>query len=236
MIIAIDGPAGAGKSTTARGVADRLGFGYLDTGAMYRAVALAVLREGLVPEDPAPGTPDDLDEDAVSDVLDRHRVATRWNEDGMHVLLDGEDVGAQIRTSRVSDLVGRVSALPAVRRSLIELQRRAGRSCEEELGGAVAEGRDIGTVVFPEAEVKIYLVAEVRERARRRLRDLEAGGEEITYEEVVASIEERDRRDIEREVAPLRKAEDATEVDTTGLGVEDQIEKVAKIARERAER
>lgn len=229
MIIAIDGPAGAGKSTTARGVARRLGFGYLDTGAMYRAVALAVLRDGVLDEDRR------IDDASVKPILDRHRVRTRWEADGMKILLDGEEVEGEIRRSEVTEIVGRVSALPAVRAHLIDLQRRAGADCEEQLGGTVAEGRDIGTVVFPDAEVKIFLVADVEERARRRLRDLEDAGEERTLEEVAESIRERDRQDREREVAPLRRAEDAVELDTTGLSIDDQIEKVAKIARERAE-
>lgn len=154
----------------------------------------------------------------------------------MEVLLDGSVVEEELRTPEVTEIVSRVSAMAPVREYLVDLQRRAGRRSEDTLGGAVAEGRDIGTVVFPEADVKIFLVADAEERARRRYRELEADGADVTFEETVAAIEERDRQDTEREIAPLRKAEDAVEVDTTGLSIDDQIEKVAKIARERAER
>jgi len=209
MVIAIDGPAGAGKSTVARAVARELGFTYLDSGAMYRCVALAVSRTGADPDDG----------DATGEVAERVRIEF---DDG-RVSLDGEDVSAAIRTPEVSALASRVSVHPRVREALVAEQRRLIAS-----GRYVAEGRDIGTVVSPDAPLKVFLGASDEERARRRAAET---GE--PFEEVLRAQRERDRRDREREHAPLRPAEDAVELDTTGLPVEEVVARVVELARER---
>jgi cytidylate kinase len=209
MVIAIDGPAGAGKSTVARGVAGALGFTYLDSGAMYRGVALRTLRAGA---DPA-------DADAATDVArdaDLRLV-------GSGLLLDGEDVSAAIRTPEVTRAASVVSAHPGVRRAMVERQRAMIDSADY-----VAEGRDIGTVVSPDSPLKVFLVASDEERARRRA--MQTGEDEA---EVLAAQRERDRRDREREHGALRAADDAVEVDTTGLAVDDVVGRVVELARER---
>ncbi|HEY8467181.1 MAG TPA: (d)CMP kinase [Solirubrobacterales bacterium] len=209
MVIAIDGPAGAGKSTVARAVARELGFTYLDSGAMYRCVALAVARAGVDPDDG----------DAAGEVAERVRIEF---DDG-RVSLDGEDVSAAIRAPEVSALASRVSVHPRVRTALVAEQRRLIAS-----GRYVAEGRDIGTVVSPDAPLKVFLGASDEERARRRAAET---GE--PFEEVLRAQRERDRRDREREHAPLRPAEDAVELDTTGLPVDEVVARVVALARER---
>lgn len=205
MVVAIDGPAGSGKSTVAAAVAARAHLPCLHTGAMYRAVSLAVLRSGA---DPADGrAAGDLAAAARIEVADRVR-------------LDGEDVTDELRSSAVTAAVSVVAAHPAVRRRLVELQRE----WVVAHGGAVVEGRDIGTVVFPDATVKVYLTASPEERARRRLAD---GGEGAAgVEEIARSIARRDRIDSERAVAPLAVAEDAHVIDSTGLEVGEVVEKV----------
>ena len=216
-VIAIDGPAGAGKTSTARGVAARLGFRYLDTGALYRALALAVIRAGAGAAPP----------EEMTAIARRARVRPEWKDDGeMGVILDGEDVTRAIRDSEVTRLVSPLSAIPEIRETLIGLQREAAAG-----GGLVVEGRDIGTVVFPEAPLKIFLVADARERARRRRLELEEAGVRRPEEEILREIEERDRRDSGRATAPLRRALDAVEVDTTGLTLEGQIDRIVRIAR-----
>lgn len=226
MIIAIDGPAGSGKSTTARAVAEALSFLYLDTGAMYRAAALAFLRA----DQP-------LTEAGAVAVLEGLRIDVQHAEGGeMRVLLDGEDVSRRIRQADAGQVVSRVSALPAVREKLMAEQRRIAREREAADGGVVLDGRDIGTVVFPDADVKIFLVADVKERARRRQADRRAQGEEAPLEDVQREIEARDRADRERSIAPLRQAEDATELDTTERSVEEQVRLVVERVRERQRR
>ncbi|MBD3368348.1 MAG: (d)CMP kinase [Candidatus Eisenbacteria bacterium] len=213
MIIAIDGPAASGKSTTARAVAERLGYTYIDSGAMYRAAALAAMRRGV-----------DLD-----DVEELTRVAEsstiELTPTGA-VLLDGEDVTTAIRTRAVSDAASVVSTVPGVRRALVREQRRLGRH-----ENCVMEGRDIGTVVFPEADLKVFLTAGVRERARRRHAEDPEGG--ATLEEIEREIAERDRRDESRNDSPLVRARDAVVVDTTSLTIEDQVDRVIELAVER---
>lgn len=209
MVIAIDGPAGAGKSTVARALAAALGFTYLDSGAMYRCVALAALREGA-----------DVDDEAAITAI---ATALSIELAGERVLLDGEDVGEAIREPRVSEASSRVSVHPGVREALVERQRSligAGRY--------VAEGRDIGTVVSPDSPLKVFLTASPRERARRRAAQT---GEDPAA--VLAAQRERDRRDESREHSALRAAADAVELDTTGLSQDEVVARIADLARER---
>jgi cytidylate kinase len=209
MVIAIDGPAGAGKSTVTRAVALALGFTYLDSGAMYRCVALAGLQRGA-----------DLDDAAAMGAL----VATLHIDlDGERVELDGRDVSAAIRDPRVTEAASRVSVHPSVREALVARQRQL-----IDAGRYVAEGRDIGTVVSPEAPLKVFLTASPRERARRRA--AETGADEAA---VLAAQQARDERDETREHSALRAAEDAVEIDTTGLSLDEVVGRVVALARER---
>ena len=208
MIIAIDGPAGSGKSTTARAVAERLGYLYLDTGAMYRAVALAFLRAGAEP------TPE-----GAEALLPQLRLDVRHEGGAMHVVLGGEDVTGAIRTQDVGGMASRVSALPQVRERLVREQQRTGQAASEAGGGVVLDGRDIGTVVFPEADVKVFMVADADVRARRRVEELAARGEKADVADVRAEIQERDARDQARAVSPLRRAQDALVLDSTHYSI-----------------
>ncbi|PEN15111.1 cytidylate kinase [Longibacter salinarum] len=212
MIVTIDGPAGSGKSTTARAAADRLGFVYLDTGAMYRAIALAFIRRD------AEGTPDE-----ARAILPDVRVDIRYRDNDMRVVLDGEDVSGTIRTAEVGNMASQISALQSVREKLLDTQRRVGREQAEKHGGVVLDGRDTGTVVFPDADVKIFMVADARERARRRLEEYQKQGEDVTFESVLREIEERDEADRTREIAPLKRADDAVELDTTSRSIDEQV-------------
>jgi len=211
MIITIDGPAGAGKSSVARSLARRLGFGFLDTGAMYRAVALAGLRRGL--------------DWAVPDDLARLTEGLDIQTSGDRILLDGEDVTEAVRTTEVTAVTRYAADNPRVRARLVELQRRAARG-----QNLVTEGRDQGTVAFPDAELKIFLTAGPEERARRRLRDLEAQGEPVTLAQVLAAQEQRDREDANRAVGPLKPAPDAVTVCTDGLTLEQVVDRLAELA------
>lgn len=214
FVVTIDGPAGAGKSTTARAVASRLGFLYVDTGALYRALALKVQESGVSPDDPA----------AVQRCIESAQVDLSGSPDHGHVWLDGRDVSREIRTPAVSELSSRLAAMPEVRARLVSTQRAlAGR------GPLVAEGRDLGTVVFPTAEVKIFLDASLEARARRRARDLQERGIAAPPDEVSADLERRDRRDRDRAESPLRPSADARVIDTTGMDIEPQIEAVLGI-------
>src|SRR5918992_1569855 len=219
MIVAIDGPSGAGKSTLAKRVAKAMRFTYLDTGAIYRALALKILRRGVDLNDTA----------ALSAIVNDTDIDLRESNGQLQVFLDGEDVSASIRTPEVSQMASRVSALAMVRHRLLDLQRALGRR-----GNVVAEGRDIGTVVFPEAQVKIYLDASIEERARRRCDELRAAGREVSLTETINEMEERDRRDSERDIAPLRKAVDAVAVDSSGLTADGVAEKVLQLIKSKS--
>ena len=218
LVIAIDGPAGSGKSSTARLVAKALGYRYLDTGAMYRAVALKMLQQGIELQDLK----------AIEELLRDLQIEQKEDSGETTIFLDGEDVTEAIRTPEISLWVGPVSENPTVRKFLVNLQREMGKK-----GGIVLEGRDIGTVVFPDAPLKIYLTAELGERARRRLRDLNVQGIEQNKEEVQQALEDRDQRDSTRELSPLAKAEDAIIVDTTHLTLDEQVQKIVSLAREK---
>jgi len=216
MIVAIDGPAGAGKSSVARALARRLGFRFLDTGAMYRAVTLAAVRGDLDWDDPA----------ALADLAQHLRI--ELDEDC--VLLDGEDVTQQIRSLAITSATHYAANNPAVRAHLVELQRQAAGS-----DNVVTEGRDQGTVAFPHAGCKIFLTASPTERARRRLRDLAAGDEQATFDEVLRKQEERDRRDAARAVGPLVAAADAIHVDTDRLSADEVVDRLEALVRARME-
>lgn len=218
LIVAIDGPAGAGKSTVARMVARRLGFVFLDTGAMYRALTWKALQEA-VPLDDAP---------AMTRLATETDVTLIPGESGDRVLVDGQDVTAAIRTPEVTRNVSQVSAHAGLREVLVERQRELGRQ-----GGVVAEGRDIGTVVFPQAGVKIFLVASPMERARRRSRDLQRQGHPVDLEALAAEIAARDAYDSSREVSPLKPAPDAVHLDTDGLDQAQVTDRILEIARSR---
>jgi cytidylate kinase len=220
LIIAIDGPAGSGKSSTAKAVAATLGYRHLDSGAFYRGITLAALRAGIDPERWESLTPEELD---------GLGVGSATGERGYRITLRGEDVSAEIRSAEVNAHVSRMAAVPAVRAWLLGALRRAG-----EQGGLVADGRDIGTVVFPDAELKLFLVCAPEERARRRL--LEQGSSGPSEEEIRAETErltERDRADSSRAVAPLLQAPDAVLLDTTKLDFTAQVDAIVHLARER---
>ncbi len=214
MNIAIDGPAGAGKSTVAQKVASRLEYVYIDTGSMYRALAWAVLQNNVSVND----------EQAVSELLQNNTIDLQRTIDGQRVLWNGQDITDQIRTPEVSQFASIVASYGSVRRQMLVLQRKLA-----EQGNVVMDGRDIGTHVLPDAEVKIFLTASIRERAERRLKELLAKGHETDLAALEAEIAERDKRDMEREVAPLRQAEDAVLVDTTGLTIDQVVDRILQI-------
>jgi len=218
LIITIDGPAGAGKSTVAHMLAARLGLAYVDSGATYRAAALKVIESGVAPDD----------EDGIARVVAAADIRLVPRGTQPQVFLDGRDVTVEIRTQEVTQAASRVSRLPAVREKLIALQR----SMLKE-PGVVMEGRDIGTVVFPDAPLKIFLMAEPEERARRRARQDQQEGRQASLEETLAEISRRDRRDAERRISPLVPAEDAVILDSTGLTAEEVVEQILELARKR---
>jgi cytidylate kinase len=223
-VVAIDGPAGAGKSSAARRLAEVLGFVLVDTGAMYRAVALAAMKEGLSPDD----------ETAVGALaralVGRHGLKfARDAERGIRVLLDGQDVTDAIRAPEIGMAASTASAHPAVRAALFDLQRQAG-----EHGGVVLEGRDIGTVIFPDAEVKFFLTARADVRARRRFDELAAKGTATTFDDTLRDVLLRDKQDTMRPVAPLRQAPDAVLIDDSELGIEETVARMAEWVRQRS--
>jgi len=220
-MVAIDGPAGAGKSTVARAVARRAGCTYIDTGAMYRAVAYRALLDGL-----QVGS----DDRAIGELAGTLTFEFRDSDGGDHLFVDGEDVEGPIRTPEIGNLSSSVSTIPAVREHLVAAQRRMA-----ETRSVAMEGRDIGTVVFPDALLKVFLTASAEERARRRYEQLIAGGEDVSFERVLANQRERDERDSSRAIAPLRRAEDAVEVNSDGMSVEQVIDRVVELLERRLE-
>ena len=207
--IAIDGPGGAGKSTIAKQVARALDIDYIDTGAMYRAVGYKLIRDDV----------DMYDKDALSAMLD----ATDIDFSGGRTILDGEDISDRIRTQEISRKASECSALAPVRAKLVELQKKMGST-----KSVIMDGRDIGTVVLKDAELKIYLTASAEERAERRYKELLLKGEDISYEKVLADMQERDYNDMHREITPLRKADDAIELDTTGMSIDEVTEYILR--------
>lgn len=216
--IAIDGPAGAGKSTISKAVAAELGFIYVDTGALYRAIGLYALRNGVNMDDIA----------AVNDMLGKIKVELKYIEGAQHVLLCGEDVSTDIRLPEVSMAASKVSSIPVVRQFLFDLQKDiAARN------NVVMDGRDIGTVVLPNAQIKIFLTASAEERARRRYVELTEKGQKVDYDEVLRDIIERDYNDSHRDIAPLKQADDATLIDTSDKKLEQSVEFMLAFIRER---
>jgi cytidylate kinase len=217
LVITVDGPAGSGKSTVSRLLAERLSCAYLDTGALYRAVALKALREGIDTGDVA----------GLEALCGRTRVTLRGGPGGQtRVFVDDEDVTLLIRTPEVSMLASKVSAVAAVRQALLPIQRKAAAD-----SGVVAEGRDMGTVVFPDAPFKFFLTASIEERSRRRYLELVEKDQGISVDNVREDVTRRDRQDSDRQVAPLRAAEGAIVIDSTNLGIAEVIEKMLKIIR-----
>ena len=212
IIIAIDGFSSSGKSTMARRLASAIGYRYIDSGAMYRAVTLFALEAGLIGAD---GTPDS---EALEAALPHIHIDFEPQADGtQHTILNGVDVESEIRRLRVSNAVSPVAALPAVRHALVAMQKEMGRS-----RGIVMDGRDIGTVVFPDAELKIYVDASAETRAQRRFKEMVDKGASVTYEEVLANVVHRDHIDTTREESPLRRADDAIAIDNSNMTIEEQ--------------
>ena len=207
--IAIDGPGGAGKSTIAKQVAKALDIDYIDTGAMYRAVGYKLIRDNV----------DMYDEDALLAMLE----ATDIDFSGGKTILDGEDISDRIRTQEISRKASECSALAPVRAKLVELQKKMGST-----KSVIMDGRDIGTVVLKDAELKIYLTASAEERAERRYKELLLKGEDISYEKVLADMQERDYNEMHREITPLRKSDDAIELDTTGMSIDEVTEYILR--------
>lgn len=217
LVIAIDGPAASGKSTTAKLAAQRLGYVYVDTGAMYRAMTLKVLEHHI----------HHAEQEAIIKLAESTEIGLQVRNGELKVLLDGCDVTKKIRSQEVTKAVSAVSAIQKVRDIMVREQRKMG-----ERGGIVVEGRDIGTVVFPQAEVKIFMVADVERRAKRRQNDLERQGIHVELDELIKEIRERDEKDSGRNISPLRKADDAMVLDTSELSIEEQVDCIVKKVEE----
>ena len=213
MVIAIDGPAGSGKSTTAKIAAEKLGFNHINTGAMYRGITLKCIQGEI-----------DLNSTSGIEIILNQTEFMFGEDSGSDLLMDGVDISSEIISSKVTELVSRVSAIPKVREKLVQYQRDMAKGLN-----VVLEGRDIGTVVFPDAEFKFFLIADIHERARRRKKEMETMGEIVSLMELTAELEERDRKDSTREHSPLIKAEDAVEIDTTGLNIAEQVNRIVEI-------
>jgi cytidylate kinase len=217
LIIAIDGPVGSGKTTVARRVAALLGYLYVDTGAMYRALALKAQRENVALEA----------EDRLAQMAGETRIDLRIDDGTQTILLDNEDVTSAIRTHEVSQAASKIAVIPGVRRVLVAEQRRAG-----QLGGVVMEGRDIGTIVFPDADLKIYLTASVEVRAQRRWLEHQQKGDKVDQTRTIEEVRERDRRDVEREHSPLKRAPDAVLVDSTAMEADEVARLIVLLTKE----
>ena len=220
IAVAIDGPAGAGKSTIAKKAAAELGFVYVDTGAIYRAVGLACIKKGI----------DEGDRNAVEKILPEMDISIVFLNSEQHILLNDIDVSEEIRTENVSMAASTVSAIPEVRKFLLDLQRNFAKS-----DNVIMDGRDIGTVVLPGAQVKIFLTASPEIRAKRRVIQLAEKGEEADYTTVLTDIVKRDYNDTNREIAPLKPAENAVTVDTSNMTLEESVKKITEIIKERAD-
>lgn len=218
MIIAIDGPAGAGKSTVAKLLAQKLGFLYIDTGAMYRAITLKAIDEGI----------DTKDENKIIEIARKSHIALKHSADSpaIKVFLDNRDVSEEIRKPCITKIVSDISKIPGVRLVMLELQRQLGR-----LSDSVIEGRDIGTVVFPAADKKFFLDANPDERTRRRFKELKGKGQDVTIKDIAKDLNKRDRIDSTRECAPLKRAEDAIYIDTTKMSIEEVVDKLLSYVR-----
>ncbi len=216
--VAVDGPAGAGKSSIAKAAAGRLGFLYVDTGALYRTIALHLLREGIDPQDP----------EAVEAALPGLEVGIEATEEGQKMFLGKEEVTDLIRTPEVSMAASRSSAIPAVRAFLLELQRELARK-----NNVLMDGRDIGTVVLPQAQLKVFLTADCEERARRRVKQLEAAGQKAEFDKILSEIRRRDYQDSHREAAPLKPAPDSLLLDTTGETLEGSVQRLIEMIQTR---
>ncbi len=222
MLIAIDGPAGSGKSTTARAVARRLGFYYLDTGAMYRTVALAFLRQGMAPS-----------EKSASVVLQTLALELRTGPDGLRLLLAGQDVSEEIRGAEVTAMSSEVGKLPSVRQRMVEEQRRLAGVEVGRGRGVVLEGRDIGTVVFPNADLKVFLTADLKVRAARRAQQMGEKPGDVGEAAIQREMEARDEQDSTRAASPLRRAPDAVLIDTSRTTFQEQVTQIVTLAGER---
>lgn len=217
--IAIDGPAGAGKSTIARACAKQLSYIYVDTGALYRAIGLAAMRNNIEP----------IESTQVDELLSQIKVELSFNENNEQaVLLNGEDVSGLIRTPEASMTASRISAVPSVRAYLLDLQRSIAQH-----NNVIMDGRDIGTVILPNAQVKIFLTASPQERAKRRYNELIQKGEDVSYSDVLDDVIKRDYQDSHREIAPLRPAKDSVTIDTTELTFEQSVSKILSVIKEK---
>ncbi len=216
IVVAIDGPAGAGKSSTAKEVARQLDYVYVDTGAMYRAVTLIVLEQNI----------DISDHAKISDIAKNILIEFRWIDDVFHTFVDNVDVTDKIRSKEVVSMVSPVSVIPEVREILANNQRKLA-----DTDNIVMEGRDIGTNVFPNAEFKFYITADVEVRAKRRIHDYKKIGQDLTVEEIIEKMKQRDKIDSSREHSPLKKAQDAVTIDTSDLTFEEQVGKIVDIVK-----
>ena len=219
IVVAIDGPAGAGKSTIAKLVAEKLGYAYIDTGAMYRSVALKFLQTGK-----------DFDKDFISELARTMVIEFKPEASVNRVFVDGQEVTDAIRSAEVTANVSRVAAIGAVREAMVAQQRRMGES-----GGVLMDGRDIGTVVFPNAQLKIFLTATVEERAMRRYKELIAKGQQVDLAQLKEDIASRDKQDSERAISPLRQAEDALLLDTSYMNIEQVTAKILQLVEDHAQ-